>query len=116
MHDTAYNNALSFYTKYCATNIETKTVLDIGSLDVNGTINATTIIVSGSNITDIKWDNLINVPTTFITSNTLQIQNYINSNSIEDIVSFLISSNATMNSLRYLILSGDISSSVPLNK
>jgi ubiquinone/menaquinone biosynthesis C-methylase UbiE len=38
MHDTAYNNALSFYTKYCATNIETKTVLDIGSLDVNGTM------------------------------------------------------------------------------
>ena len=63
------------------------------NLDVNGTINATDIIGSGSNIINVKWGNLIDVPTTFITSNVLQTQNYINSNSIEDLLLFYISSN-----------------------
>lgn len=40
MHNTAYDNAKLFYHKYCETNIETKTVLDIGSLDVNGSLKS----------------------------------------------------------------------------
>jgi len=38
MHPTAYENAEKFYEKYCKDNIENKTVLDIGSCDVNGTM------------------------------------------------------------------------------
>lgn len=38
MHNTALINAQKFYNKYCLENIHTKTVLDIGSLDVNGTL------------------------------------------------------------------------------
>lgn len=38
MHPSAYENATKFYTKYCAEDISTKKVLDIGSQDVNGTM------------------------------------------------------------------------------
>jgi SAM-dependent methyltransferase len=38
MHNTAYINAEKFYNKYCSQNIETKIVIDIGSLDVNGSL------------------------------------------------------------------------------
>lgn len=38
MHDTAFGNAAYFYDKYCKHDIENKTVLDIGSCDVNGTL------------------------------------------------------------------------------
>lgn len=38
MHPTAYRNAEKFYEKYCKDNIENKTVLDVGSCDVNGTM------------------------------------------------------------------------------
>lgn len=38
MHNTAYKNAQKFYNKYCKDNIENKHVLDIGSLDVNGSL------------------------------------------------------------------------------
>jgi len=37
MHHSAYKHAKDFYQKYC-NNIESKTVLDIGSCDVNGTM------------------------------------------------------------------------------
>lgn len=33
MHKSAYNNAKKFYDQYCSSNIESKTVLDIGSWD-----------------------------------------------------------------------------------
>ena len=38
MHPAAYKNAEKFYEKYCKDNIESKTVLDVGSFDVNGTM------------------------------------------------------------------------------
>lgn len=38
MHKSAYKHVENFYNKYCKENIENKTVLDIGSLDVNGTV------------------------------------------------------------------------------
>lgn len=38
MHDTAFSNASAFYREYCADNIKNKTVLDVGSYDVNGTL------------------------------------------------------------------------------
>jgi len=63
------------------------------NLEVNGTFYATNITGSGCNITNIKWDNLIGAPTDLLTSNVLQQQNYINSNSIHDINRFFISSN-----------------------
>lgn len=37
MHNSAYVNCQNFANKYC-TNMEEKTVLDIGSLDVNGSL------------------------------------------------------------------------------
>jgi ubiquinone/menaquinone biosynthesis C-methylase UbiE len=37
MHNSAYKNAENFYNKYCD-NIESKTVLDVGSCDVNGSM------------------------------------------------------------------------------
>jgi len=36
MHNTAYINCQNFYNKYCQENIDQKTVLDIGSYNVNG--------------------------------------------------------------------------------
>lgn len=38
MHNTSYKNAQKFYDKYCSQNIETKTILDIGSMNVNGSL------------------------------------------------------------------------------
>lgn len=38
MHGSAYRNAKKFFDKYCKDNIENKIVIDIGSLDVNGTM------------------------------------------------------------------------------
>lgn len=38
MHNTAFMNAQKFYIKYCLKDINTKTVLDIGSYNVNGTL------------------------------------------------------------------------------
>lgn len=38
MHHSAYVNAEKFYKKYCENNIENKTILDVGSYDVNGTM------------------------------------------------------------------------------
>lgn len=38
MHKSAYINAQKFYDQYCIENIENKTVLDIGSQDINGTM------------------------------------------------------------------------------
>lgn len=38
MHNTAYNNAQKFYDKYCKDNIENKRILDIGSMDFNGSL------------------------------------------------------------------------------
>jgi len=38
MHPSAYQNASRFYEKYCFLNIENKTILDIGSYDVNGSL------------------------------------------------------------------------------
>lgn len=38
MHITAKDNAAKFFDKYCKNNIESKIVLDIGSLDVNGSL------------------------------------------------------------------------------
>ena len=38
MHPSAYKNAQQFYNKYCADNIESKIILDVGSYDVNGTM------------------------------------------------------------------------------
>ena len=38
MHNTAYDNAVKFYEKYCVENIENKVVIDIGSMDINGTL------------------------------------------------------------------------------
>ena len=63
------------------------------ALEVNGDIIASNIIGSGSNVYDINWDNLINIPLYFITSNILQSQLYINSNSVEDIINFYVGSN-----------------------
>jgi len=63
------------------------------SLEVIGDIKASNITGSGSNITDIKWSNLTNIPTYFISSNILASQKLINSNSIADIVNFYIDSN-----------------------
>jgi hypothetical protein len=91
---------------------------------ITNDIIAYNITGSGSNITNIDWCNINNIPklitsnelddlninlgydkidqrieyvsyiTSFlISSNSLQNQNYINSNSVEDITSFLISSN-----------------------
>ena len=57
-------------------------------LDVNGTTNSLNIFKNGINI-----DNI------FISSNILQIQNYVNSNSIQDNLSFYISSNIIINLL-----------------
>ena len=57
-------------------------------LDVNGTTNSLNIFKNGIDI-----DNI------FISSNTLQIQNYINSNSIQDNLSFYISCNIIANVL-----------------
>ena len=95
----------------------------------NSNVYAANFEGSGSNVTNIKWQNLINVPALFtsnvlgylnsnygfdtveqrqvavtnlsniiinnkyVSSNVLAQQFYINSNSITDIVSFLISSN-----------------------
>jgi len=36
MHKSAYNNAVRFYENYCQDNIQSKTVLDVGSWDSNG--------------------------------------------------------------------------------
>jgi hypothetical protein len=63
------------------------------TLEVNGDIIASNIIGSGSNIKDINWCNLINIPTYFITSNILESQLYINSNSVQDVISFYVGSN-----------------------
>ena len=38
MHNMAYDNAVKFYEKYCVENIENKVVIDIGSMDINGTL------------------------------------------------------------------------------
>jgi SAM-dependent methyltransferase len=38
MHSSAYNNAENFFRKYCKDGIEKKTILDVGSYDVNGTL------------------------------------------------------------------------------
>lgn len=38
MHDTAFANAYTFFQRFCRDDIENKTVLDIGSYDVNGTL------------------------------------------------------------------------------
>jgi ubiquinone/menaquinone biosynthesis C-methylase UbiE len=38
MHETARNNAQQFFDKYCQHSINTKIVLDIGSLDINGSL------------------------------------------------------------------------------
>lgn len=38
MHNTAFNNAKLFYEEYCSDNIENKIVLDIGSMDFNGSL------------------------------------------------------------------------------
>ena len=39
MHKSAYKHAENLYNKYCKENIKNKIVIDIGSLDVNGTVN-----------------------------------------------------------------------------
>jgi len=38
MHESAYRHAQEFFDKYCKKDIEQKKILDIGSLDVNGTL------------------------------------------------------------------------------
>jgi SAM-dependent methyltransferase len=38
MHDTAYKNGEKFFDKYCKDGIENKTILDVGSYDVCGTL------------------------------------------------------------------------------
>lgn len=38
MHTTAQQNAQKFYDKYCQHDIENKTILDVGSYDLNGTL------------------------------------------------------------------------------
>lgn len=38
MHHSAYVNAEIFYNNYCSENIESKSILDVGSYDVNGTM------------------------------------------------------------------------------
>lgn len=38
MHPSAYKNAELFYEKYCKENIQSKSILDIGSCNVNGTL------------------------------------------------------------------------------
>lgn len=38
MHQTAYKNAEKFFNQYCSHNIENLCVLDIGSLDINGSL------------------------------------------------------------------------------
>ena len=75
---------------------------------------ATNLSGFGSNIKDINWNNLTNIPGTiinsnilnellsfYISSNVLSEQNYINSNSINDIIYLYLSSN-TLNLEGYI--------------
>ena len=62
-------------------------------LEIIGNTSANNISASGSNLTNINWNNLINVPSYYLTSNTLEQQKYINSNSITNITKFYVNSN-----------------------
>ena len=88
-----FNNGSNILSISSNGNVGIGIINPTNALEVNGDIIASNIIGSGSNVTNINWCNLINVPLYFITSNILQSQLYINSNSVNDIISFYVGSN-----------------------
>jgi len=69
-------------------NVGINTIEPIYNLEVNGIIRTDEIIGSGSNLTNIDWCNLVNIPTNYITSNVLSnvLELYVGSNIINNIL------------------------------
>jgi len=93
-----YNNG-PLYINYLTKNVGINKLNAVNTLDINGNIKATEYIGIGSNLININWNNITNAPEfindvlSSVSSNILSNQNYINSNSIQDLIPFYITSN-----------------------